>query len=152
MKIATENLHLILTEELYKVDKIDKMSPRGETKLLESWQYHESQLLTNQGSYMSPGLQVITEPLTNTSHDTLTKLLKAIGQDVKTTSIIESWDRSINFEKTIIFGYLDPETKLNDLQEKEKYQILHTYDISYLDSNKEAKIELWQVLKAWFNA
>ena len=104
MKIATENLHLILTEELYRVDKIDKMSPRGEAKLLESSQYHESQLLTNQGLYVSPGLQVITEPLTNTSHDTLTKLLKAIGQDVKTISIIESWDRSINFQKTIIFG------------------------------------------------
>ena len=98
------------------------------------------------------GLQVITEPLTNTSHDTLTKLLMAICQDVKTTSIIESWDRSINFEKTIIFGYLDPETKLNDLQEKGKHQILHTQNISYLDSHKVAKIKFWQVLKAWFNA
>ena len=152
MKIATENLHLILTEELYKVDQIDKMSTTGKTKLPESSQYHELQPLTDQGSYMSPGLQVITEPLTNTSHETLTKLLRAIGQDVKTTSIIESWDRSINYEKTIIFGYLDPETKLNDLQKKGKNQILHTQNISYLDSHREAKIELWQVLKAWFNA
>ena len=95
---------------------------------------------------------MITEPLTDTSNDTLTKLLKAIGRDVKTTSIIKSWDGSINFEKTIIFGYLDSETKLNDLQEKGKHQILHTHNISYLDNHKEAKIELWRVLKAWFNA
>ena len=151
MKIATENLYLILTEEYYEVDQIDKMSPKSETKLPESSQYHELELLSSQGSFLSPGLQIITEPLTNTTNVTLTKLLKAIGQDVKTTSIIESWDRSINFEKTIIFGYLDTETKLNELQEKGNHQILHTQSLSYLDSNKEAKIALWQVLKAWFN-
>ena len=152
MKIATENLHLILTEELYKVDQVDKMSTNDETNVPKVSQYDELQLLTNQDSSISPGLQVITEPLTDTSNATLNKLLKAINQDVKTTSIIESWSGSIHFEKTIIFGFLDSKTKLNDLQEKEKHQILHTYNISYLDSNKEAKIELWKVLKVWFNA
>ena len=152
MEIAPENLYLILTEELYKVDQKDKMFHTEETKSLEASQCHELQPLTNQNSYISPGLQVITEPLTDTSNDTLTKLLKAIGRDVKTTPIIKSWDGSINFEKTIIFGYLDSETKLNDLQEKGKHQILHTHNISYLDNHKEAKIELWRVLKAWFNA
>ena len=152
MEIAPENLYLILTEELYKVDQKDKMFHSDETKPLEASQCHELQPLTNQNSYISPGLQVITEPLTDISHDTLTKLLKAIGRDVKTTSIIKSWDGSINFEKTIIFGYLDSETKLNDLQEDGKHQILHTHSISYLDSHKEAKTKLWRVLKAWFNA
>lgn len=152
MKIATESLHLILTEQLYKIDQIDKISPNGETKLLEASQCHELHPLANQDSYTYPGLQVITEPLTNTSNDTLTKLLKAIGRDVNTTSIIRSWDKKINFEKTIIFGFTDSETKLNELQNKGKNQILHTYNISYLDSHKEAKIELWLVLKAWFNA
>ncbi len=152
MKIATGNLHLILTEELYEVDQKNKMFHSDENKPLEASPCHELQPLTNQNSYISPGLQVITEPLTDTSNETLTRLLKAIGRDVKTTSIIKSWDRSINFEKTIIFGYLDSETKLNDLQEKGKHQILHTHNISYLDSHKEAKIELWRVLKAWFNA
>ena len=152
MKIATESLHLILTEQLYKIDQIDKISPNGEPKLLETSQCHELHPLANQDSYTYPGLQVITEPLTNTSNDTLNKLLKAIGRDVNTTSIIKSWDKTINFEKTIIFGFTDSETKLNELQDKGKNQILHTYNISYLDSHKEAKIELWRVLKAWFNA
>ena len=152
MKIATENLHLILTEELYKVDQVDKMSTNDETNVPKVSQYDELQLLTNQDSSISPGLQVITEPLTDTSNATLNKLLKAINQDVKTTSIIESWSGSIHFEKTIIFGFLNSKTKLNDLQEKEKHQILHTHNISYLVSNKKAKIELWQVLKAWFKA
>ena len=152
MKIATESLHLILTEQLYKIDQIDKISPNGETKLLEASQCHELHPLANQDSYIYPDLQIITESLTNTSNDTLTKLLKAIGRDVNTTSIIRSWDKKINFEKTIIFGFTDSETKLNELQNKGKNQILHTYNISYLDSHKEAKIELWRVLKAWFNA
>ena len=152
MKIATENLHLILTEELYKVDQTDKMPPNDDANIPKVSQYDELQLLTDQDSSILPGLQVITEPLTNTSNATLTKLLKAINQDVKTTSIVESWSGLIHFEKTIIFGFLDSKTKLNDLQEKEKHQILHTYNISYLDSNKEAKIELWKVLKVWFNA
>ena len=151
MKIATENLHLILTEELYKVDEIDKTTTADQTIPPEPPQSQELPLETEEMS-LSPGLQVITEPLTETSRETLTKLLKAIHQDIETTSVIESWQGAILFEKTLIFGHQDEETKLNTLQEKESHQILHTHNISFLDSHKEAKIKLWQVLKAWFNA
>ena len=150
MKIATENLHLILTEELYKVDEIDKTTTTNQTISPEPGQSEELPLETKEVS-LSPGLQVITEPLTETSRETLTKLLKAIHQDIETTSVIESWESAILFEKTLIFGHQDEEIKLNTLQEKESHQILHTHSISFLDSHKEAKIKLWQVLKAWFN-
>lgn len=151
MKIATENLHLILTEELYKVDEIDKTTTTDQTIPPEPPQSQGLPLEIEMAS-LSPGLQVITEPLTETSKETLTKLLKAIHQDIETTSVIELWKGAILFEKTLIFGHQDEETKLNTLQEKESHQILHTHNISFLDSHKEAKIKLWQVLKAWFNA
>ena len=151
MKIATENLHLILTEELYKVDEIDKTTTTDQTIPPEPPQSQGLPLEIEKAS-LSPGLQVITEPLTETSKETLTKLLKAIDQDIETTSVIELWKGAILFEKTLIFGHQDEETKLNTLQEKESHQILHTHNISFLDSHKEAKIKLWQVLKAWFNA
>jgi hypothetical protein len=151
MKIATENLHLILTEELYKVDEIDKTTTTDQTIPPEPPQSQGLPLEIEKAS-LSPGLQVITEPLTETSRETLTKLLKAIHQDIETTSVIESWEGAILFEKTLIFGYQDEETKLNTLQEEESHQILHTHNISFLDSHKEAKIKLWLVLKAWFNA
>ena len=151
MKIGTENLHLILTEELYKVDEIDKTGSTNQIIPPEPGQSEELPLETKEVS-LSPGLQVITEPLTDTSRATLTKLLKAIHQDIETTSVIELWEGAILFEKTLIFGHQDEETKLNTLQEKESHQILHTQNISFLDSHKEAKIKLWQVLKAWFNA
>ena len=151
MKVATENLHLILTEELYKVDEIDKTGSTNQIIPPEPGQSEELPLETKEVS-LSPGLQVITEPLTETSKETLTKLLKAIHQDIETTSVIELWKGAILFEKTLIFGHQDEETKLNTLQEKESHQILHTHNISFLDSHKEAKIKLWQVLKAWFNA
>ena len=151
MKIATKNLHLILIEELYKVDEIDKTTTTDQTIPPESPQSQGLPLEIEMAS-LSPGLQVITEPLTETSRETLTKLLKAIHQDIETTSVIESWEGAILFEKTLIFGHQDEEKKLNTLQEKESHQILHTYNISFLDSHKEAKIKLWQVLKAWFNA
>ena len=148
MKVATENLHLILTDELYKVDEI---GATNQTKPPESSQSIELPLEKKEVT-RSPGLQVITEPLTDTSRITLTKLLKAIHQDIETTTVIESWQGAIFFEKTIIFGYQNEQTKLNTLQEKESHQILHTHNISFLDSHKEAKIKLWLVLKAWFNA
>ena len=151
MKTAVENLHLILTEELYKVDEIDKKGATNQTKPPESSQSIELPLEKKEVT-RSPGLQVITEPLTDTSRITLTKLLKAIHQDIETTTVIESWQGTILFEKTIIFGYQNEQTKLNTLQEKESHQILHTHNISFLDSHKEAKIKLWLVLKAWFNA
>ena len=151
MKIATENLHLILTEELYKVDEIDKTTTTDQTIPPEPPQSQGLPLEIEMAS-LSPGLQVITEPLTETSRETLTKLLKAIHQDIETTSVIESWEGAILFEKTLIFGHQDEETKLNTLQEEESHQILHTHNISFLDSHKEAKIKLWLVLKAWFNA
>jgi len=151
MKIATENLHLILTEELYKVDEIDKTTTTDQTIPPEPPQSQGLPLEIEKAS-LSPGLQVITEPLTETSKETLTKLLKAIHQDIETTSVIELWEGAILFEKSLIFGHQDEETKLNTLQEKESHQILHTHNISFLDSHKEAKIKLWQVLKAWFNA
>jgi hypothetical protein len=151
MKIGTENLHLILTEELYKVDEIDKTGSTNQIIPPEPGQSEELPLETKEVS-LSPGLQVITEPLTDTSRATLTKLLKAIHQDIETTSVIESWEGAILFEKTLIFGHQDEKTELNTLQEKEFHQILHTHNIPYLDSHKEAKIDLWQVLKAWFNA
>ena len=151
MKIATENLHLILTEELYKVDEIDKTTTTDQTIPPEPPQSQGLPLEIEKAS-LSPGLQVITEPLTETSKETLTKLLKAIHQDIETTSVIELWKGAILFEKTLIFGHQDEETKLNTLQEEESHQILHTHNISFLDSHKEAKIKLWQVLKAWFNA
>ena len=151
MKIGTENLHLILTEELYKVDEIDKTGSTNQIIHPEPGQSEELPLETKEVS-LSPGLQVITEPLTDTSRATLTKLLKAIHQDIETTSVIESWEGAILFEKTLIFGHQDEKTELNTLQEKEFHQILHTHNIPYLDSHKEAKIDLWQVLKAWFNA
>ena len=151
MKIGTENLHLILTEELYKVDEIDKTGSTNQIIPPEPGQSEELPLETKEVS-LSPGLQVITEPLTDTSRATLTKLLKAIHQDIETTSVIESWEGAILFEKTLIFGHQDEKTELNTLQEKESHQILHTHSISFLDSHKEAKIKLWQVLKAWFNA
>ena len=151
MKIATENLHLILTEELYKVDEIDKTTTTNQTIPPEPGQSEELPLETKEVS-LSPGLQVITEPLTDTSRATLTKLLKAIHQDIDTTSVIESWEGATLFEKTLIFGHQDEKTELNTLQEKEFHQILHTHNIPYLDRHKDAKIELWQVLKAWFSA
>ena len=151
MKIATENLHLVLTEELYKVDKIDKTITTAHTTSPEPGQSEELPLETKEVS-LSPGLQVITEPLTDTSRATLTKLLKAIHQDIETTSVIESWEGAILFEKTLIFGHQDEKTELNTLQEKESHQILHTHNIPYLDRHKDAKIELWQVLKTWFSA
>ena len=151
MKIGTENLHLILTEELYKVDEIDKTGSTNQIIPPEPGQSEELPLETKEVS-LSPGLQVITEPLTDTSRATLTKLLKAIHQDIETTSVIELWEGTILFEKTLIFGHQDEKTELNTLQEKESHQILHTHSISFLDSHKEAKIKLWQVLKAWFNA
>ena len=151
MKIATENLHLVLTEELYKVDKIDKTITTAHTTSPEPGQSEELPLKTKEVS-LSPGLQVITEPLTDTSRATLTKLLKAIHQDIETTSVIESWEGAILFEKTLIFGHQDEKTELNTLQEKESHQILHTHNIPYLDRHKDAKIELWQVLKTWFSA
>ncbi len=148
MKEATENLHLILTDQLYKVDEIGATNQK---KTPEPGQSKERPLETKEVT-LSPGLQVITEPLTDTSRATLTKLLKAIHQDIETTSVIESWQGAILFEKTLIFGHQDEKTKLNSLQEKESYQILHTHNISFLDNHKEAKIKLWLVLKAWFNA
>ena len=151
MKIGTENLHLILTEELYKVDEIDKTGSTNQIIPPEPGQSEELPLETKEVS-LSPGLQVITEPLTDTSRATLTKLLKAIHQDIETTSVIELWEGAILFEKTLIFGHQDEETKLNTLQEKESHQILHTHNIPYLDRHKDAKIELWQVLKTWFSA
>ena len=151
MKIATENLHLILTEELYKVDEIDKTTTTDQTIPPEPPQSQGLPLEIEKAS-LSPGLQVITEPLTETSRETLTKLLKAIHQDIETTSVIESLEGAILFEKTLIFGHQNEEKKLNTLQEKESHQILHTHNISFLDSHKEAKIKLWQVLKTWFNA
>jgi hypothetical protein len=151
MKTAVENLHLILTEELYKVDEIDKKGATNQTKPPKPSQSIELPLEKKEVT-RSPGLQVITEPLTDTSRITLTKLLKAIHQDIETTTVIESWQGAILFEKTIIFGYQNEQTKLNTLQEKESHQILHTHDIPFLDSHKEAKIKLWLVLKAWFNA
>ena len=151
MKIATENLHLILTEELYKVDEIDKTTTTDQTIPPEPPQSQGLPLEIEKAS-LSPGLQVITEPLTETSKETLTKLLKAIHQDIETTSVIELWKGAILFEKTLIFGHQDEETKLNTLQEKESHQILHTYNIPFLDNHKEAKINLWLILKAWFNA
>ena len=151
MKTAVENLHLILTEELYKVDEIDETGATNQTKPPEPSQSEELPLETK-GVTRSAGLQVITEPLADTSRATLTKLLKAIHQDIETASVIESWEGAILFEKTLIFGHQDEETKLNTLQEKESHQILHTHDIPFLDSHKEAKIKLWLVLKAWFNA
>ena len=151
MKIGTENLHLILTEELYKVDEIDKTGSTNQIIPPEPGQSEELPLETKEVS-LSPGLQVITEPLTDISRATLTKLLQAIHQDIETTSVIELWEGTILFEKTLIFGHQDEKTELNTLQEKEFHQILHTHNIPYLDSHKEAKIDLWQVLKAWFNA
>ena len=151
MKTAVENLHLILTEELYKVDEIDKKGATNQTKPPESSQSIELPLEKKEVT-RSPGLQVITEPLTDTSRTTLTKLLKAIQQDIETTSVIESWQGAILFEKTIIFGHQNEKIKLNTLQEKESHQILHTYNIPFLDNHKEAKINLWLILKAWFNA
>ena len=151
MKTAVENLHLILTEELYKVDEIDKKGATNQTKPPKPSQSIELPLEKKEVT-RSPGLQVITEPLTDTSRITLTKLLKAIHQDIETTTVIESWQGAILFEKTIIFGHQNEKIKLNTLQEKESHQILHTHNISFLDSHKEAKIKLWQVLKAWFNA
>ncbi|MDC1517047.1 hypothetical protein N8385_04915 [Cyclobacteriaceae bacterium] len=151
MKIGTENLHLILTEELYKVDEIDKTGSTNQIIPPEPGQSEELPLETKEVS-LSPGLQVITEPLTDTSRATLTKLLKAIHQDIETTSVIESWEGAILFEKTLIFGHQDEKTELNTLQEKESHQILHTHNIPYLDRHKDAKIELWQVLKTWFSA
>ena len=151
MKVATENLHLILTEELYKVDEIDKTGATNQTKPPKPSQSEELPLETKEVT-RSPGLQVITEPLTDNSRATLTKLLKAIHQDIETTSVIESWQGAILFEKTLIFGHQDEKTELNTLQEKESHQILHTHNIPYLDRHKDAKIELWQVLKNWFSA
>ena len=151
MKTAVENLHLILTEELYKVDEIDKKGATNQTKPPKPSQSIELPLEKKEVT-RSPGLQVITEPLTDTSRITLTKLLKAIHQDIETTTVIESWQGAILFEKTIIFGHQNEQKKLNTLQEKESHQILHTHNISFLDSHKEAKIKLWLVLKAWFNA
>ena len=90
MKIATENLHLILTEELYKVDEIDKTTTTDQTIPPEPPQSQGLPLEIEKAS-LSPGLQVITEPLTETSKETLTKLLKAIHQDIETTSVIELW-------------------------------------------------------------
>jgi hypothetical protein len=148
MKVATENLHLILTDELYKVDEIGATNQTKPPELIQS----EELPLEIKEVTRSPGLQVITEPLTDTSRATLTKLLKAIHQDIETTSVIESWQGAILFEKTLIFGHQNEGTKLNTLQAKESYQILHTHNISFLDSHKEAKIKLWLVLKTWFNA
>ena len=125
MKTAVENLHLILTEELYKVDEIDKKGATNQTKPPKPSQSIELPLEKKEVT-RSPGLQVITEPLTDTSRITLTKLLKAIHQDIETTTVIESWQGAILFEKTIIFGYQNEQTKLNTLQEKESHQILHT--------------------------
>ena len=151
MKIGTENLHLILTEELYKVDEIDKTGSTNQIIPPEPGQSEELPLETKEVS-LSPGLQVITEPLTDISRATLTKLLQAIHQDIETTSVIELWEGTILFEKTLIFGHQDEKTELNTLQEKESHQILHTHNIPYLDRHKDAKIELWQVLKTWFSA
>ena len=151
MKTAVENLHLILTEELYKVDEIDKKGATNQTKPPKPSQSIELPLEKKEVT-RSPGLQVITEPLTDTSRITLTKLLKAIHQDIETTTVIESWQGAILFEKTIIFGHQNEKIKLNTLQEKESHQILHTYNIPFLDNHKEAKINLWLILKAWFNA
>ena len=66
MKIATENLHLILTEELYKVDEIDKTTTTDQTIPPEPPQSQGLPLEIEKAS-LSPGLQVITEPLTETS-------------------------------------------------------------------------------------
>ena len=74
MKEATENLHLILTDQLYKVDEIGATNQK---KTPEPGQSKERPLETKEVT-LSPGLQVITEPLTDTSRATLTKLLKAI--------------------------------------------------------------------------
>ena len=70
MKIGTENLHLILTEELYKVDEIDKTGSTNQIIPPEPGQSEELPLETKEVS-LSPGLQVITEPLTHCLENTL---------------------------------------------------------------------------------
>jgi len=151
MKIATENLHLILTEELYKVNEINKTTTTYQTPPPKPSKSDKTLLKSEEESPKAPGLQIITESLTDASRSTLGKLLKAINQNIETTSVIESWQDTIHFEKTLIFGYHDQETKLNTLQEKKTHQVLHTYNISYLNNHKESKIKFWKILKAWFN-
>jgi len=144
-----------ITEDLYITpqDAIEnRPSPQEQEK-----EYEENQRTAAAEEPSIPthySFVVVSEAISESERELLTKILSAVGQDIKeTTFLLEPVAIDFTYDKMLIFGSKPLPEKSTDLYKvvKDEGQLLRSRKLQDIAVSQEEKSKLWNTLKTLFS-